>query len=47
MQPYKGEKAFILADTLGYITVLKRKGEFMTRFFSGSKTLKGLAKMGT
>jgi len=32
----RGDKFFILADSYGYLTILKRDGTFRSRFHSGS-----------
>lgn len=40
----RGDKYFILADNEGYFTILKREGEYRSRFFSGSKSIRSLSK---
>jgi len=40
----KGDKYFVLADSNGYIYTLRRDGTFRSRFFSGFKHIRALAK---
>jgi hypothetical protein len=40
----RGDKFFIIVDSQGFFTILKRDGEFRSRFFSGSKTIKSISK---
>jgi hypothetical protein len=38
----KGEKFFILSDSLGYFTILRKDGSFRSRFSSGAKQIKSI-----
>ena len=38
----KGEKYFVLSDSIGYFTIIKKDGSFRTRFSSGSKSIKSI-----
>jgi hypothetical protein len=42
----KGEKFFVLGDSYGYFTILKRDGTFRSRFTSGSSKVLNMDRLG-